>query len=186
MHQASSHRTIPPTRERQTAVHRLAMRNVADLTEAVRWAIAYLMSLASALDTDQDGGTHQAVCIEVAGSLPDLAGWGDWATGYAIEVADAITVEVPAAVRLAAAVLHDWAVDLAEPSDHAGATDLTRAKSLAVPLRCDFRAREVPGPSGSSSPGPAPSTAGASTAISLTPARSSCCPNHPSHLTTSR
>jgi hypothetical protein len=121
MHQASNHSTIPPTREGQTAVHRLAMRNLADLAEAARWAIAHLMSLASALDTDQDDDTHQAVCIEVAASLPDLAGWGDWATGYAVEVADAVQVEVPAVVRLAAGVLHGWAVDLAERADNAGA-----------------------------------------------------------------
>ena len=121
MHQASNHSTIPPTREGQTAVHRLALRNLADLAEAARWAIAYLMSLASALDTDQDDGTHQAVCIEIAASLPDLAGWGDWAAGYAVEIADAITVDVPPVVRLAAAVLHGWAVDLAQRADHAGA-----------------------------------------------------------------
>jgi hypothetical protein len=121
MHQPSNHSTIPPTREGQTAVHRLAMRDIADLAEAARWAIAYLMSLASALDTDQDDGTHQAVCIEVAGSLPDLAGWGDWALGYAVEVADAINIEVPPVVRLAAGVLHGWATDLAAQDDHAGA-----------------------------------------------------------------
>jgi hypothetical protein len=120
MHQASNHSTIPPTRESQTAVHRLAMRNVADLAESARWAVAYLMSLVSALDTDQDDGTHQAVCIEVGGSLPDLAGWGDWATGYAVEVADATNIEVPPVVRLAAGVLHGWAADLAEQADHAG------------------------------------------------------------------
>ena len=121
MHQASNHSTIPATREGQTAVHRLAMRNVADLAEAARWAITHLMSLASALDTDQDDGTHQAVCIEVAASLPDLAGCGDWALGYAVEVASAINVEVPPVVRLAAAVLHAWAADLAEQPDDAGA-----------------------------------------------------------------
>jgi len=120
MHEASNHSTIPPTREAQTAFHRLAMRNVADLAEAARWAIAYLMSLAAALDADQDDGTHQAVCIEVAGSLPDLARWGDWAIGYTVEVADAVEVEVPAVVRLAAGVLHGWAADLAEVADHAG------------------------------------------------------------------
>ena len=120
MRQPSNH-SIPATREGQTAVHRLGMRNVADLAEAARWAIAYLMSLASALDTDQNDDTHQAVCIEVAGSLPDLAGWGDWAVGYAVEVADATKVEVPPVVRLAAAVLHGWAADLAEQADDAGA-----------------------------------------------------------------
>lgn len=119
MHPASNHSTIPPTREGQTAVHRLAMRNLADLAEAARWAIAHLMSLASALDTDQDDGTHQAVCIEAAASLPDLAGWGDWALGYAVEIADAVNVEVPPVVRLAGGVLHAWAVDLAERADDA-------------------------------------------------------------------
>jgi hypothetical protein len=120
MHEASNHSTIPPTREDQTAVHRLAMRNVADLAEAARWAVAHLMSLVSALDTDQDDGTHQAICIEVAASLPDLAGWGDWALGYAVEVAGAVNVEVPPVVRLAAAVLHGWAGELAERADDAG------------------------------------------------------------------
>ncbi len=120
MHQASNHSAIPPTREGQTNVNRLAMRNIADLAEAARWAIAYLMSLAAALDTDQDG-THQAVFIEVAASLPDVTGWGDWAIGYAIEVADATSIEVPAVVRLAAGVLHGWANELAERPDHAGA-----------------------------------------------------------------
>jgi hypothetical protein len=120
MQQASNHSTVPPTIESQTALHRLAMRNVADLAESARWAIAYLMSLVSALDTDQDDGTHQAVCIEVAGSLPQLGGWGDWAIGYAVDVADPVEVEVPAVVRLAAGVLHGWAIDLAEQADDAG------------------------------------------------------------------
>jgi hypothetical protein len=125
MQPPSNHSDQSPTTAHQAAaLERLAIDHAAFFAQWAEWATAHLASLLNALDpSSPPDARSELLGIEVADSLIPAAGWGDWALGYALAVADATHVQVPDPVRLAAEVLHGWAAEVGQGLDEPDAGD---------------------------------------------------------------